>query len=297
MTGIAQNDLIAKLDSFFETGKFDESTLAERLPREYGPILARYAVSSFNARWNGLLLSNAESIDRMYLLVVPTQAALDTIIAREVKRGAPGALIFSHHFAEAGEESALFQPIPEAQLAELHEHRISVYICHEPLDRHPRINTSLALAEALKLRESSVFAAPNGGTTGAHGTIGPIGFHELAKRAAESTGLPVLRYSSIRHNGRPVERVAAIAGIGGTDDLRAAAAIGVDTVVTGEWWPGGPNGTQSARRTAVHDFLQTTDLNLIGTSRYASESPVLRDGLLLWIRENAPGVESQFVAS
>jgi len=298
MTGVTQSDLVAKLDSYFEVGNYNESTLAERLPREYTPILARYAETAFTSGgWNGLLLNSAETVDRLYLIVVPTQEILDTIIAREVKRGAPGALIFSHHFAETTEENAVLRPIAQAQLAELREHKISLYICHEPLDRHPKINTSLAFAEALKLREISLFSTPGGGSTGAYGSTGPIGFHELAKRAADTTGLSALRYSTIRHNGRPIERVGVIAGIGGIEDLRAAVTANVDTVVTGEWWPGGPNGTQSARRTAVHDFLQTVDLNLIGTSRYASESLVLRDDLPNWLKENAPGVEAQYVAA
>jgi len=295
MTGVAQETLIAQLDTFFQVSEYDESPLRDRLPREYLPILTRFARPEFiNGPWNGLLFNEAKTIDRVYLIVVPTQTALDTILAREVQRSGLGALIVAHHICEQREDSGAFAPIPSAQIEELQEHRISYYVCHEPLDRHPTLNSSRALAEALKLREIANF--PSGGRpVGAHGQIGTLGFNDLAKRAAEVSDLPILRYNAIRNNGALVQHVGAIAGIGGIDDLRAAIAAGVDTVVTGEWWPAGPNTVQTTRRTAIHDFLQAVDLNLIGTARYASESCVMRDWLPDWVRERFPGLETQFV--
>jgi putative NIF3 family GTP cyclohydrolase 1 type 2 len=297
LTGIAQTELVARLDAYFDVAAFDERSLSERLPPDYVPILTRYAASGFvQGGWNGLWLSNAETIERAYLIVYPTQAALDTVIAREVQRGPTGALILAHYLAEPIDEPTGLRPIPEAQLAELREHHISYYVCHAPLDAHKEIGTSSALARALKVRESDTFTIRDR-RIGIQGLLGPIGFHELAKRAADATGLPSLRYSGVRHNGRAVQRVAAIAGLCSPEDLSAAQASGVDTVITGEWWPisSSGNGTQAPRRSALHDYLQTADLNLIGTSRYASESLVMRDLMPEWFRTWAAGVEPQFV--
>ena len=38
------------------------------------------------------------------------------------------------------------------------------------------------------------------------------------------------------------------------------------------------------------------NLNLIGTSHYASEAVVMRDQMPDWFRENTPGVEPFFVS-
>ncbi|MHB8624953.1 MAG: Nif3-like dinuclear metal center hexameric protein [Aggregatilineales bacterium] len=297
MTGIAQTEVVARLDTYFDVAAFDERAIGERLPPDYMPILAKYAAPGFlNSGWNGLWLNNAETIERTYLIVYPTQAALDTVIAKEVQRGPTGALILAHYLAGPTDDPTGLIPIAEAQLAELREHHISYYVCHAPLDAHKETGTSSALAHALKVREPGVFPIRDR-RIGIHGLLGPIGFHELAKRAADATGLAGLRYSALRHNGLVIQRIAVIAGLCSPDDLRAALASGADTVVTGEWWPiaSSNNGTQAPRRTALHELLQTADLNLIGTSRYASESIVMRDQMPEWFRVHAPGVEPQFV--
>jgi putative NIF3 family GTP cyclohydrolase 1 type 2 len=298
MSGIAQTDLIALLDSFFEINRFNESTLAEYLAKPVIDAIGRYAVPGFiNGSWIGLWLDNTKIIDRVYLVVMPTQAVIDTILAREVQRGAPGALIFGHHLFDPRDEAPGQLLIPDAQMLELREHHISYYVCHAPLDCHPTIGTSTAFATALKLRDGKPFAPRAGGFAGIYGELGPIGFNELAKRAADVTALPALRYSSLRHNGRPIQRVAVVAGLSRVTELQAVVELDIDTLITGEWWSMPSSGTQTNRQTAVHEFLQQVrpDLNIIGTSRYASEAIVMRGDLHEWFRANVPGVETQFV--
>ncbi len=295
---IAQAELVARLDSFFNVPLFDESSDRKLFPSGYNSIFEQYAAPGFiQGTWNGLMISNASAIDRVYLIVFPSPSVLDTIIAREVQRGAPGALIFAHHLGDYQENGALFSPIPEPQLEEFQEHKISYYLCHAPLDCHPEISTVNALANALKVREPERFAPYYGGLAGIHGKIGPIGFHDLAKRAAEVTGLPSLRYSSVRNNGRTIQHIALIAGAGGDpSDIDAALAVGADTYITGEWWPFGPGESRMASRNSLHEFLISADINLIGTSHYASELVVMRDQMPGWFRTNAPSVETQFIA-
>ncbi len=294
----AQTDVIARLDAYFNIQAFDESADRKFFPPGYGSVLEHYTAAGFlQSGWNGLMLDNAKAVDRVYLSVFPSPSILDTIIAREVQRGAPGALLFSHHLADYQENGPSFSPIAEAQLEELQEHKISLYVCHAPLDCHPETSTSTALANALKVRDPERFAPRYGGLAGVHGKIGPIGFHELAKRAAEVTGLPSLRYSAVRNNGRTVQHVALIAGAGGDPaDIQAAIDVGADTYITGEWWPSGPGETRTAFRNVIHELLLTADINLIGTSRYSSDSVVMRDQMPGWFRANVAGVETQFVA-
>jgi putative NIF3 family GTP cyclohydrolase 1 type 2 len=291
---INQSELVAKLDSFFNSPKFNEKVDLAYFPPGYASVLQRFLTPGFlQSVWNGLMMDNTAALDRVYLIVFPTPSVLDTIIAREVERGAPGALIFSHHFADYQESGPGFVAIPETHLEELHEHHISFYHCDAPLDCHTEISTSTALANALKVREQRRFS----GETGVLGKIGPIGFNELVKKVCVAAELPSLRYSAIRHNGRAVQQVGIVAGIGGQPDIiREAIDQGCDTFITGEWWQFGPGEARAANREQIHEFLLSADVNLIGTSHYASEAVVMRGPLPEWFGENIPAVEPVFIA-
>ncbi len=294
---IDQAELVTKLDTFFDVAAFDESGDRQNFPPGYDSVFQRFAAPGFlEGSWNGLMLDNTDTLDRVYLIVFPGQSVLDTIIAREVERGAQGALIFSHHMADYQESGPGFTYITEPQLEELREHCISYYQCHAPLDCHPEISTSSALANALKVREQQRFAPYMGGLAGVWGKIGPVGFHEFSQKVAAVTELPSLRYGAIRHNGRPLQQVGIIAGGGGQPEfIREAIDLGCDTFVTGEWWLFGPGESRAEQRVKMHDFLVTADVNLIGTSHYASESVVMRDMLPDWLRESVPSVEPVFI--
>jgi putative NIF3 family GTP cyclohydrolase 1 type 2 len=294
---INQAELVTQLDTFFNVAAFDESGDRQYFPPGYDSTFQRYAAPGFlESSWNGLMLSNTDTVDRVYLIVFPAQSVLDTIVAREVERGAPGAMIFCHHMADYQESGPGFVHITEAQLEDLREHCISYYHCHAPLDCHPEISTSTALANALKVREQQRFAPYFGGLAGVWGKVGPIGFHELAQKAAAATGLPYLRYSAVRHNGRPVQQVGIVTGGGGEPEvIREAMGMGCDTYVTGEWWLFGPGESRAEDRRRMHDFLVHADINLLGTSHYASESVVMRDQMPAWLRDSIPGVEALFV--
>lgn len=294
---ISQDELISKLDKYFNVAAFDESDDRRFFPPGYESIFEQYADPGYvRGTWNGLMLRNSQKIDRIYTVVFPAPNVLDKIIAWEVERDAPGALIFSHHMVDYQESAAGFSHISEAHFEELREHKISYYTCHAPLDCHPEISTSTALANALRVRDQARFSAYIGGLAGVHGKVGPLGFHEFARKCAEATGLPYLRYDTIRHNGRPIMHVAIVTGVGGTPDvLREAISLGCDTLVTGEWWLFGPGDWRIPYREAMRTFLTDANINLIGTSHYASEAVVMRDQIGLWVADHAPGIETIFV--
>jgi len=294
---ISQAELVARLDRFFNVAAFDESGDRRFFPAGYESMAERYLAEGFLAgTFNGLMLDNTAQVERVYLIVFPSTQVLDTIIAKEVERGAPGALIFSHHLADYQENSGIYTYIAEAHLQELREHHISFYLCHAPLDCHPQLSTSGAFANALKLKDQARFAEYYGGMSGVYGSANGISFHEFAKRVAEVNSLPALRYHAVRHNGRAVSKVAVVAGMGGTpENLREAALLGCDTFVTGEWWLLGQGEAQARAREAIRALLKQLDLNIIGSSHYSSEAIVLRDALCDWLQTNIPAVDPIFV--
>lgn len=291
-----QAELVQRLDTFFNIQGFDEKAFwSGIIPAQHMPVYRSYAVADFlDGAWNGLMLNSTSEVDRVYLIVFPGQAVLDTILALELERSAPGALIFAHHpvdFAESGEG---YTGISEAQLEELREHRISYYCCHAPLDCHSEISTVIALAKALKLRDWEIFAPHYSGTEGVHGRVSDATFGKFAEHLAEVTELPYIHYNQIRFNGQPVEHIALIPGGGDQPQhLELARDLGCDTYVTGHWWLAGNYEYAAHQREVMRDLIPRLPMNLLGTSHYASEMVVLRDQMPGWFR-NA-GIEARFI--
>ncbi len=291
-----QGELVQKLDDFFAVQQYDESAYWQSvIPSAAKSVYESLARAEFfQGTWNGLMLESSAEVDRVYLIVFPGQAVLDTILALELERGAPGALIFSHHPTDFEESGRGFIGISEAQLEDLREHNISLYCCHAPLDNHPEINTAAALAKALKLRDMQPITTPEGQNDGVHGYARDVNFGQMAERLAEATELPYIRYSQIRFNAQPVEHVAVLPG-GGDQPARleSAHALGCDTVITGQWWPGGQYEYAEQQRAALRALIPQLPMNLLGASHYASEMVVLRDMLPAWFR--GVGVEARFI--
>ncbi|HLY28370.1 MAG TPA: Nif3-like dinuclear metal center hexameric protein [Aggregatilineales bacterium] len=294
---IKQAELVARLDTFFNVAAFDESSGRRFFPAGYESMFEHFAAPGFlTGSWNGLMLDNAKDLDRVYLIVFPAQSVLDEIIAREVERGAPGAMIFCHHVCDYRESGPGFVPMPEVQLEELKEHHISYYVCHAPLDVNKEISTASALADMLKLGDQERFVSYMGGFAGLHGKINAMGFNDFARRVAEATALPLLRYDAIRHNGRPVQHVAVVTGGRAEPEvIREAANLGCDTFVAGEWWLFGPGEWRVSHREEARILLTDSSINLIGTSHYASEAVVMRAVMPDWFYGFTPGVEPIFV--
>lgn len=291
-----QAELIQKLDTFFNVQEFDESGLwADIIPASDMTVYQHYTGGEFiQGPWNGLMLNNTGEIDRVYLIVFPDQAVLDTILALELERSAPGALIFAHHPVDFEESKRGFLGINEAQLEALREHQISYYCCHAPLDCHPEVSTVIALAKALKLRDWAPFASHYGGMEGVHGRVSDIGFGEFADNLSKVVELPYVRYNQIRFNGQPVEHVAVVPGGGNhINILQEVRDLGCDTYVTGHWWLIGDYDYAAKSRDMMRKLVPQLPMNMIGTSHYASEMIVLRDQMPGWFRNT--GIEARFI--
>ena len=285
------DDLCTKLDLFFNVHAFDESEGWNfAVTESYLSTFKRFARPSFfDGAWNGLMLDNRNEqaeIDRVYLVVFPNQDIIDTIIAQEVERSAPGALIFAHHLMGFSERQLEFEPLVTEQLEELQEHQISFYNCHAPLDCHMEISTGNALANALGLQEQARFAEYYGGMAGVHGKIQPTSFQKFAEKLAEVCELPALRYDQCRHNGRIVEHVALIPG-GGDDptEMGQAETLGADTFVTGHWWLFGESEFAQERRANAAEPINNLALNLLAGSHYSTELIVMRDQMVDWFQD------------
>lgn len=278
-------DLTARLDDVFRPTAFDEHDGWDFVfgPGEHQALLDR-APSGFAASFNGLMLDPSHGtggqlpINRVYLIVFPERSLVEGVIAEEMKRGAPGAMILTHHVADMETADRGFIPIPVAQFDALLAANVAVHVLHAPLDCHPEVSTSGALADGLGLRRTGVFAPYHGGLAGVVGEQSPEPFGAFAERVRVLSELPHLDAAQVRHAGRPVARIAILAGGGDDlDSLAEAAALDVDTYLTGTWWTPHRSDWADANRAALRAFLPSCDLNLLGASHDGSELVVLRD--------------------
>lgn len=292
-----QAELVQKLDEFFDVDGYDERQFwSDIISASTLPVYQQFAEAEFiEGTWNGLMLNSTSEIDRVYLIVFAGQAVLDTILALELERSAPGAMIFASHPADFEEKGRGFLPIREAQLDDLREHRISYYVCHAPLDCNQEVSTVISMAKAIKLHDWELFSPHHGGMEGVHGRVHNMTFGNFAEHVAQVTDLPYIRYNQIRFNAQPVEHVAIIPG-GGDNPLHLEQArdLGCDTYVTGSWWPAGSYDYAVQKREQMRRLVPNLPMNLLGTSHYASEMVVMRDQLPGWFR-NA-GIEARFIA-
>lgn len=291
-------ELVGRLDGMFRPGAFNEHDGWDFAfgPGEREALLER-AEAGFAATFNGLMLGAAGAgaeIDRVYLLVFPEEGLIEQVIAEERGRGAPGALLFTHHVADFETSDRGFRAVPVALLDGLRAAGVALYVLHAPLDCHPEISTSGALVEGLGMRRTGVFAPYVGGQAGVVGEQAPEPFRAFADRVRALCELPRLDAAQVRHAGREVARVAVLAG--GGDDLEAlaeAAALGADTYLTGTWWTPHRSDWADTNRAALRAALPGCGMNLLGGSHDGSELVVLRDRIAPLLEEW--GVEARVV--
>lgn len=276
-------EIARRLDNMFDVPRFAEPDGWDfgLTTEEKDGLLAR-ASATFRATFNGLVLAedgDGRSIGRVYLVVFPTDEILAEVLAAQATFGKP-AVIVTHHPLSMRMRGVGFRAITPATLDALRAADVAMYVVHSPLDCHPEISTSGALADGLGLRRVGVFAPYVAGHSGVLGEQAPEPFDAFAARVQLLCDLPHLSPSQTRFSGRPVQRVAILAGGGDTvEDQREAEALGADTYLAGQWWSPHDGAWADANRLALTEHLATSRMNYLGCSHDGSELVVFRDRL------------------
>ena len=248
---------------------------------ERSALLARSS-STFKATFNGLLLADDDDgrlVDRAYLAVFPTDEILAEVLRSQAAYRRP-AVIVTHHPLSMRMRGVGFRSIHSSMLEALRAADAAMYVMHSPLDCHPEISTSGALADGLGLRRVGVFGPYYAGHSGVIGEQAPEPFDAFAERVRRLCELPSLLPSQTRFAGRMVQRVAILAGGGDSiEDQVEAEALGADTYLSGQWWSPHDGEWADANRTALRDHLARSAMNYLGCSHDGSELVVFRDRL------------------
>jgi putative NIF3 family GTP cyclohydrolase 1 type 2 len=109
------------------------------------------------------------------------------------------------------------------------ENHLAIYSSHLPLDAHPKLGNNARLCAALGFKKLKPFFESHGQKIGFQ-TVTNISRDELTKRLARATGA---QPRVIPGGVKICRRIGVVTG-GAGNELRQAAAEGVDTFITGE---------------------------------------------------------------
>jgi putative NIF3 family GTP cyclohydrolase 1 type 2 len=277
--------LAERLNRMFELERYAEPNGWDfALSTEERAHLLVHATPTFRATFNGLIPMSVEfdaEIGRIYGVVFPEALLLDRVIESERERGCPGAMILTHHPVDMETSGRGFIAIPPARLEELAQARIAIYVLHAPLDCHPEISTSGALADGLGLRRDGTFAPYVGGDCGVIGVQDPEPFSSFAEQVRLLCELPGFNLDQVRFAGRMVTRVGIVAGGGDEPSyLAQAEELGCDAYLAGHWWTPHVGEWCDWNRAQMRDAIKTSPMNLLSGSHDGTELVVFRDRLM-----------------
>jgi putative NIF3 family GTP cyclohydrolase 1 type 2 len=250
--------LYQKLDTDFELEKCSEYTwdLSD---------LGAPVTESFKKTSMGLVLDNAESIDKVYTAVFPSEA----VIGRLLDSNERDVLLFTHHpmIWDTSINGIPFRNIPHEFLSELQEHRISYYSIHVPLDRNGPYSTTVSLAKALGVEPERYFFEYFGAEVGVIGKTDRSSLSEFVEGVRTAVGhkVKVWRYGSEEIKD---SQVAIVAGGGSEPDIaRDIAEAGLNVYVTGV-----TRLVESYEPSIIfHDICKENAINVVGATHYSTE--------------------------
>lgn len=173
---------------------------------------------------NGLQIEGTGTVRRV-------AASVDTSVKTLQHAADSGAdLLLVHHGLFWGEPLPVTGPHRE-RLRVAISADLNLYAAHLPLDAHPEVGNSAMIARALSLQNARPFAAWMGTEAGVYGEL-PFeqSLQDFADRIQKLTGEICL----VHGGGIPtVGRVGIVSG-SGAGHIAEAAALGLDTLLTGE---------------------------------------------------------------
>ncbi len=217
-----------------------------------------YDVPSFPAdpSSNGLQVEASTKVQNIVLGVDACQQLFD--MAAEYQAD----LVIVHHGLFWKGMPYPITGIMAKRIGTLFANQTSLYACHLPMDAHPKYGHNAGLASMLKLKHTLPFFPYAGTPIGVSGvlpkkqTIEKIA-HDLS---AHLDGAEVRVFGEI---DKTVTRIGIVSGGGGTAALEAAAAEGLELLVTGEF-----------EHQSFHPMAEL-GVSVIALGHYASETVAL----------------------
>lgn len=223
-----------------------------------------FYTNNFKEKFMGLVLDNANHIERVYTAVFASEKVIKHLINNNVT----DSLLFTHHpMAWDITKRPIFAEISQEHLQALRDRRISLYSLHTPLDRNSDFSTSVNLTRAFGANILEGFGDYHGYQIAVIAQVKEKNMEELKLHYEEAVGHSVKLYpygkSSIE-NGL----VAFCAG-GGNEPAFYNFLIskGITTYITGI------TAINNDYQPSVdaHQNAKKHKINVIGGTHYSTE--------------------------
>jgi len=185
-------------------------------------LLRTNEIKDFDGAVNGLQAENDGDVTRIAATVDATLATVKMAVAAQAD------LLIVHHGLFWGKTHPWTGKRREL-LRLLIENNLAVYSSHLPLDMHPRLGNNAQLCALMNFKNLHPFFFDKGQALGFQ-TQGKISRDEIGRRLSRAVGHPPI----ILPGGPEVCQKIGIVTGGAGNNLKLAAAEGVDTFITGE---------------------------------------------------------------
>ena len=210
--------------------------------------LRNAAINDYPGAVNGLQVENNGRITRIAAAV---DASLSTV---KLAIAAKADLLVVHHglfWSPRQPWTGKTYALMELML----KHNLAIYSSHLPLDLHPKLGNNVQLCAALGLKKPTSFFESKGQHIGARARA-KVSRTDLAQRLQSAVGGKPI----VIPGGPSVCRNIGVVTGGAGEEVKRAAAEGVDTFITGE----GPHWTFA--------LAEELGINLLYGGHYATET-------------------------
>ncbi len=261
------------------------------IPAVYDPLQFDWTSvfeNEFAQLFNGLMLRGSAEVENVFLAVFPTE----DVLTRFIDESKEGDLLFMHHplLMECGDPNGKsgrgFVPIPEKYLLAMKKKRLSVYTCHEPLDYHQRLGTSIAIAQTLHAKIVDGYL-PNEKNQNLIllCEIQKTDTDQLIETLKDKFCIPYVDFEGKQLES--IETIAIIAGCGDKVDwMKEAEMKGAQAYITGEIHCHIDNEYGRMKYSQMLAYVPNTTMSLIGVSHSASEYLVMRTLMKSWFEDS-----------
>jgi len=237
--------------------------------------LRDFVLDSFWERGGGLMVRNGNLVAGVCTTVFLTPELVSFLRTRDARRW----LVFTHHPLDMESTGRGFLAPAVEWFQALQDLEVSIISCHVPLDIHPEISTSRALARRLGVVAEDTFW---GYADGQIGVVGPSPVADVDGLCRHVRRELAVDWLQLHRHGGAARRLAVVAGAADHPEvLEQACDLGCDTFIAGEWYPRfigiSPNDRAWAKeqRRMLKTLAATLPMTLVGASHYSTEAAVM----------------------
>jgi len=228
----------------------------------YMTEIEEFLSAQFIERSMGVVCDFAETINKVYTAVFPSEKVMEKMLAENVT----DAMLFVHHASIWDiRKPSVFYTMDKTLLEKMKKNRISVFCFHVPLDNYSEYGTTKSLAEALGIEFEKTFAPYRGAMAGVIGKTHCKTVEELNELYTKTVGHQTKLYA-YGDNEIKDGRVAVVAG--GGNDISIVPELlehDIKTYISGVT-------LISEYSKSVHEFEKEHRINVLGGTHYSTES-------------------------